>query len=188
MAALLALVVVAVTSLSFYYGRRSPEPSLTQTSTPVARQVAHEPTASPPAPAAIPSPAARLTAPAARAAPSISRPLPRPVTARAAEPLAGAPADASIVHEQLPAAPRSARATIHGRVRVAVLVIVDRSGAVIDALLANPGPSAYFARLAKGAAGQWKFAAASEPDTRKWLIRFEFTRGGTTAHASPGTG
>lgn len=187
-AALLALVVVTVTGVSFFYGRHAPETSVTQTSAPALQRVAHEPAAGLVAPAVVSSPAAPLQAPVVRAAPPVSRPAPRPAAARAAEPPAAAPADASLVHEQLPAAPRSARATIHGRVRVAVLVIVDRSGAVIDALLANPGPSAYFARLARGAASQWKFAAASEPDTRKWLIRFEFTRGGTTAHASPATG
>jgi len=39
----------------------------------------------------------------------------------------------------MPVVPRSALATIHGHVRVAVLVIVDPSGDVADAILENPG-------------------------------------------------
>jgi serine/threonine protein kinase len=93
----------------------------------------------------------------------------------------------SLVHAQMPSVPRSALGTIHGRVKVAVLVIVDRSGTVVDALLKDPGPSSYFARLAKEAARKWTFAPADEPDTREWLLRFEFTRSGVTAGAAPGS-
>ena len=93
----------------------------------------------------------------------------------------------SLVHAQMPNVPRSALGTIHGRVKVAVLVIVDRSGTVVDALLKDPGPSSYFARLAKEAAKKWTFAPADEPDTREWLLRFEFTRSGVTAGAAPGS-
>ena len=56
-----------------------------------------------------------------------------------------------------------------------------------NALLKDPGPSSYFARLAKEAAKKWTFAPADEPDTREWLLRFEFTRGGVTAGAAPGS-
>jgi TonB family protein len=90
-----------------------------------------------------------------------------------------------VVHEELPVVPRSASETIHGHVRVTVRVIVDRSGNVVDALLENPGPSSYFARLAKGAAGKWRFVPADNEDTREWLVRFEFARSDTTAHAAP---
>ena len=68
--------------------------------------------------------------------------------------------------------------------QVGVLVIVDHSGNVIDALLENPGPSWYFARQAREAARKWRFAPADESGSRGWLLRFEFTRGGTTAHAT----
>jgi len=94
-----------------------------------------------------------------------------------------ADASPSVVHEEIPSVPLSARETIHGHVRVAVRVVVDHSGNVIDALLENPGPSRYFARLAKEAAGKWRFAAADNEDSRVWLLRFEFARGGTTVHA-----
>jgi TonB family protein len=80
---------------------------------------------------------------------------------------------------------RSALQTIHGHVKVAVLATVDPSGNVIETRLENPGPSAYFARSASEAAGKWKFAAADGPDPRRWLLRFEFSSGGTTGHATP---
>ena len=64
-------------------------------------------------------------------------------------------------------------------------MIVDPSGKVIDALLENPGPSSYFARLAKEAARKWQFPPAENQDPRQWLLRFEFGRGGTTGHATP---
>ena len=89
-----------------------------------------------------------------------------------------------MVHEQMPDVPRGARETIHGHIKVAVRVIVDASGNVIDALLENPGPSWYFARLAREAARKWKFAPADNQDSREWLLRFEFARGGVTAHAA----
>jgi TonB family protein len=94
-------------------------------------------------------------------------------------------ASSAVVHEQIPVVTRSARETIHGHIKVAVLVIVDRSGNVIDALLENPGPSWYFARLAREAARKWRFAPADGQDSRAWLLRFEFTRGGTAGHATP---
>jgi TonB family protein len=100
-----------------------------------------------------------------------------------AQPLADG--SSSVVYEQIPIVSRSARKTIHGHVKVAVLVIVDRSGNVIDALLEDPGPSSYFARLARAAARKWRFAPADDQDSREWLLRFEFTRGGTTGHATP---
>ena len=66
-----------------------------------------------------------------------------------------------------------------------MLVIVNSSGSVIDALLQEPGPSPYFARRAREAARQWQFAPAGEQDSRQWLLRFEFTRDGVTGHAAP---
>jgi TonB family protein len=94
-----------------------------------------------------------------------------------------AEASAAVVHEEIPAVPHSARQTIQGHIKVVVRVIVDRSGTVIDALLQNPGPSGYFARLAREASRKWKFVASNTEDTRQWLLTFEFTRSGTTAHS-----
>ncbi len=85
-----------------------------------------------------------------------------------------------VVHEQLPSVLRSALGTIHGRIRIAVLVVVDHSGAVVQAHLKNTGPSAYFARLAREAAKKWTFAPVADPANREWVVQFEFTRSGVT--------
>jgi len=89
-----------------------------------------------------------------------------------------------VLHEEIPDVPRSARDTIHGHFNVAVRVIVDSSGNVVDETLENPGPSIYFARLAGIAARKWKFAPAKNQDSREWLLWFEFTRDGTTGRAT----
>ncbi len=91
---------------------------------------------------------------------------------------------ASVFHEEIPDVPRHARATIRGLIKVAVRVTVDSSGNVVDETLENPGPSKYFARLAIQAARKWKFAPADDHDSRRWLLRFEFSRGGATGHAA----
>jgi TonB family protein len=91
---------------------------------------------------------------------------------------------ASVFHEEIPDVPRHARATIRGLIKVAVRVTVDSSGNVVDETLENPGPSKYFARLATQAARKWKFAPADDADSRRWLLRFEFSRGGATGHAA----
>jgi TonB family protein len=122
------------------------------------------------------------SAKSARSKSVLSRPGSRSLD-QSAQPLVEA--SPGVVHEQIPVVPRSARESIHGHLKVAVLVIVDRSGNVIDVLLENPGPSAYFARLAREAAREWKFAPANnQDDSREWLLTFEFTRGGTTGHVT----
>jgi outer membrane biosynthesis protein TonB len=64
-----------------------------------------------------------------------------------------------------------------------VRVTVDRSGKVVSEVLAEPGPSRYFARLAAKAARKWKFAQADDGASRQWLLRFVFSREETTGHA-----
>jgi serine/threonine protein kinase len=96
-----------------------------------------------------------------------------------------APAASAVIHEEIPSVPLRARETIHGHVRVTVRVTVDKSGTVISDVLENPGPSKYFARLAGAAAGKWKFARSNNQASRQWLVRFEFSRDGTKAHAIP---
>jgi TonB family protein len=66
---------------------------------------------------------------------------------------------------------------------ITVRVTVDRSGKVADEALEDPGSSKYFARIATDAARKWKFAPADNQDSREWLLRFEFTRDGTTGRA-----
>jgi TonB family protein len=90
----------------------------------------------------------------------------------------------SVLHEEIPDVPRRTRESIRGHIKVAVGVTVDSSGNVVDETLENPGPSKYFARLAAEAARKWKFAPAGNHRSRKWLLQFEFTRGGTTGHAT----
>jgi TonB family protein len=129
-----------------------------------------------PAPAQVTSSSVSTRSKESRTPPALSRPsdqVPQTVPGSAL----------SSVYEQLPSVPHSASATIQGHVKVTLLVIVDPSGSVIDAILENPGPSPYFARLAKQAAKQWKFAPAETQDSRQELLRFEFTRSGTSAHA-----
>jgi TonB family protein len=89
----------------------------------------------------------------------------------------------SALHEEIPQVPRSARETIHGRIKVGVLVRVDRSGRVVRDSLDSPGPSRYFNRLASQAARKWKFAPVEDQVSREWFLRFEFGRDGTTVHA-----
>jgi TonB family protein len=142
------------------------------------------PTASPAPETPLPAPP-EVSASLASVKSRASTPAPPPVSRRSDQPTQpSADASPSVVHEQIPIVPRSALETIHGHVKVAVLVIVDPSGNVVDALLENPGPSSYFARVAREAARKWKFAPADTQDSREWLLRFEFTRGGTTGHTA----
>jgi TonB family protein len=185
-AAILVLSVAVWAGLRLFQSHRNSQQSAASTVQPSSQQ-----TAGAPASASL-NPETPLAAPLGVSAPSSSAKSreskaapPRPVSRRPdqpAQPLADA--SPSVVYEQIPVVPRSARETIHGHVKVAVLVIVDRSGNVIDALLENPGPSSYFARLAREAARKWRFAPADNQDSREWLLRFEFTRGGTTGHAT----
>jgi TonB family protein len=112
--------------------------------------------------------------------PALSRPV-----GRASDQPAEALADASpsVLHQEIPDASHSARESIHGHIKVTVRVTVDRSGKVVDETLEDPGSSKYFARLATEAARKWRFAPAANHDSREWLLRFEFTRDGTTGRA-----
>jgi len=90
----------------------------------------------------------------------------------------------TVLHQEIPDLSRSARESIRGVIKIAVRVIVDRSGNVVGATLDNRGSSKYFARAALDAAWKWKFAQATDQASRVWLLHFEFTRAGTTAHAA----
>jgi TonB family protein len=90
----------------------------------------------------------------------------------------------TVLHQEIPELSRSARGSIRGVIKIAVRVIVDRSGNVVAATLDNRGSSKYFARAAMDAAKKWKFAEAADQASRVWLLHFEFTRAGTTAHAA----
>jgi outer membrane biosynthesis protein TonB len=89
-----------------------------------------------------------------------------------------------VLHEVIPDIAHAIRGKIRGHINVRVRVLVDPSGEVVGQFLESPGPSRYFARLAGDAAGEWKFAPAEGRGPRVWLLYFEFTRAGATAHAT----
>jgi TonB family protein len=91
----------------------------------------------------------------------------------------------STINEVIPDVPRSALETIRGTVRVSVRVIVGKQGTVVDAAADDRGPSRYFERLAVEASKKWTFTPANSAEQRMMLVRFNFTRAGATAHASP---
>jgi TonB family protein len=90
----------------------------------------------------------------------------------------------TVLRQEIPDVSRSARESIRGIIKIAVRVIVDRSGNVIAATLDNRVSSKYFARAAMDAAKKWQFAQAADQASRVWLLHFEFSRAGTTAHAA----
>jgi TonB family protein len=113
-------------------------------------------------------------------APQIPAPAAQSPTAPPATP-------AAVLHEETPAVSRGARASVRGQIKVVVRVTVDRAGNVIAENLEAQGSSRYFARAATEAAKRWKFAPADNQSPREWLVQFEFSRDGTTAHATPRT-
>jgi len=129
-----------------------------------------------PAPA-VPSPIARPSAEESSHTRHVSSaPSPPPVKAE--------PASSAVLHEVTPEVPDKIRQDIQGRIYVTVRVLVDPSGAVTGALIENPGPSKYFARLADNAAREWQFVPADDDSVRVWLVTFLFTRDGVTTRAT----
>ncbi len=137
----------------------------------------HGPAAPTQAAAAPPSQHIVLPVPAATpaAAPSVAAQIPP----------ASAPSPLTVVHQEIPEASRGARESIRGRISVTIRVVVDRSGNVTHESVEYSGSSRYFARLASDAARKWRFAPVDTQEPRVWLLRFEFTRSGTTGHAAP---
>jgi TonB family protein len=105
---------------------------------------------------------------------------PKSVTPEVRKPPVASP---SPIREVIPDVPRSARETIRGTVRVSVRVVVDKGGTVLAATAHEPGPSRYFERLAIQASKKWTFAPTDSEEQRIMLVRFNFRRAGTTAHA-----
>ena len=128
-----------------------------------------------PAPVAAPTPAPTQSTPAVS---EVSPATPAP------EPPVATPAPNSPINEVIPNVPRSARETIQGTIRVVIRVIVAKDGTVLAATPETPGPSRYFARLALEASKKWTFAPTDSDEQRVMLVRFNFTRGGTTGRAS----
>jgi eukaryotic-like serine/threonine-protein kinase len=138
-----------------------------------------QPRARAPSPSSTPAPAAANSTPPNTA--ERNTPPSRRQSSAAANTSSSAGATAA-VHEEIPNVSANSRNTIHGHVRVAVRVTVDRSGRVVRENLDNPSSSNYFNRVASEAARKWRFAAADQ-GSREWLLHFEFGREGTTVHA-----
>jgi outer membrane biosynthesis protein TonB len=90
----------------------------------------------------------------------------------------------TVLHQEIPEVSRRARESIRGVILITVRATVDRSGNVVAATLDNEASSRYFTRSAIDAAKKWKFAQAADAASRVWLLHFEFSREGTTAHSA----
>jgi TonB family protein len=110
---------------------------------------------------------------------------PSAIAGTAARATAANAANGAVLAQSVPKVSLASRKTIHGHVKVAVRVSVDRAGHVIGASLEAPGPSRYFARLAQQAAREWRFVPAHDAGRREWLLWFDFSRDGTTARVAP---
>ena len=121
--------------------------------------------------------------PRANAVPIASQQTPSPTAVQSA--VTTQPQGTPVVHEEIPTISRGARDSIHGQIKVAVRVTVDRAGNVVAENLETHGSSRYFARLASDAAKKWKFAPADNPSPREWSVQFEFSRNGATGLAVP---
>jgi len=177
--AVLSIVIVAIVVVAVWVSSHvlSSQASLQRAAPPTA--ASQNPETSLTAPPGISAPTSGAKSADSKSAPShfVSRPSEQP-----AQPLANRLP--SVLHEEIPDVPRRNRDTIRGRIKVSVRVTVDSSGNVVNETLEKPGPSKYFARLATEAARKWKFVPAGNHDSRKWLLQFEFTRGGATGHAA----
>src|SRR5580658_4130161 len=122
-------------------------------------------------------PTASITAPSPPAASP-------PAAVENPKPSIAAPLPTSVLHQEIPDVSHSARSAIRGVIKIAVRVIVDHSGDVVATTLDHRASSKYFARAALDAAEKWKIGRDADQASRVWLLRFEFTRAGTTAHAA----
>lgn len=102
-------------------------------------------------------------------------------------PRAAASNSLSTLNEVIPDVPRSASQTIRGTVRVSVRVTVDEHGNVVAATSEDPGPSRYFERLSLEASKKWLFVPAETGGNRLMLVKFNYTRSGTTAKVTSPT-
>lgn len=90
----------------------------------------------------------------------------------------------TVLHQEIPDVSRRARDSVRGVIKIAVRVIVNRSGNVVAATLDNRASSRYFSRAALEAARKWKFSQAPSQDSRVWLLNFEFTRAGAAVRGA----
>jgi serine/threonine protein kinase len=93
--------------------------------------------------------------------------------------------EGTAVGRVVPEVSRSARNTIHGKIKVSVKVTADESGNVMSARFVSHGPSMYFAKLAMQSAQRWTFKppqVAGQGVPSEWILKYEFTRTATTVH------
>jgi serine/threonine protein kinase len=122
------------------------------------------------------APATRTPAPEAKA--------PAPEAAPPAKAPSSSTAEGAVVHQVMPDLSQSAKNTIHGTIKISVLVDVGPSGKVIAAKFKSAGPSHYFAGKTMAAAEQWQFSPPQvngEPVASSWLLQFHLRRGGVEA-------
>jgi TonB family protein len=180
---LLALAVIVI-GLWVFHSRPQPQPAAPTPGLTETVQAQPEPPAEP-ARENVP-PAENAGAPSSAApAPAAPAPRPEPATraAAAAETVPGA-----VVEQVLPDVSQKARQSIHGSFNLGVKLRVDPAGKVVDARLASPGTSKYFAAAALDAARRWKFRPPRVGDrsvASEWLLRFQFERTGTTVKPQP---
>jgi TonB family protein len=180
------LVLVGVwAALHLFQSDRKLQQSVSSAS-PTASQQAAPPAAEPQNPKESPSASPEVSGPLSGARSAESGPALSRTVSRAGDQAEPAPADVppSVLHQEIPAVLRSARESIHGHIKVTVRVTVDRSGEVVGETVQDSSSSKYFARVATEAARKWRFVPADNQTSREWLLRFEFTRDGTTARIS----
>ena len=128
---------------------------------------------------------ATQTAPAAtppEAAPAPESKAPTPEAAPPAK--ASTNSEGAVLHQAMPDLSQSAKNTIHGTIKIAVVVDVGPSGKVIAASFKSAGPSRYFAGKTMAAAEQWQFSPPQEngePVASTWLLQFRLRRGAIEA-------
>jgi TonB family protein len=115
-------------------------------------------------------------------APAIPKAAESPAPPKSADPSVSAPDLSGVVHQVMPEVIPQARNSIQGKVRVKLELQVDGLGNVVDASLASPASSKYFARVSEAAARQWKFAPS--PEAREVTLEFDFRRSGTSVNLS----
>jgi serine/threonine protein kinase len=164
--AVIAVVVFAIVMLSRHSDEARKEKGASEIITP------SQPKPNPPAvaPNSPPNEVPTAPEPAASAAP------------KSVTPNVSAPALSDAVQQVMPEVIPQARNSIQGRVRVKLALQVDGFGNVVDASLASPASSKYFARVSEAAARQWKFTPSSE--SRTIILEFDFRRSGTSVHLS----
>jgi TonB family protein len=129
--------------------------------------------------------------PAAPRPPTESKPATQKpaINSQSAAPASSQPQpEGSVAQQVLPDISRSARNTIHGKIKITAKVIVDSTGKVTSASLTSPGPSSYFANLALKASQQWRFTPAkidAQPVASTWLLHYRISRAATEVTPEP---